>query len=372
MTRVAELAGLRIALVGPLPPPAGGMATQTAQLERLLRAAGAEVRLVQVNAPVRPAWLAGVRGLRAGARLLPYTARLWSAAGWADVIHVMANSGWSWHLFAAPAIRIAAARRCPLVINYRGGEAEAFLARWAARVLPVLRQAQALVVPSGFLQQVFGRHGVAATVVPNIVDLARFRPSPTRLSARAPVILVARHLEAIYGLDTALRAFARVFQELPAARLVIAGQGPERESLQALADQLGLAAAVEFTGPLDRDEVADRLRQAAVALNASRVDNMPNSVLEAMASGVPVVSTAVGGVPWVVQDGRSALLVPAENEAAMAQALLAVLRDPSLGESLAAAALAEVQAYAWPQVEAQWAAVYRGLPVRRALQARVA
>ncbi|MEF9996069.1 MAG: glycosyltransferase family 4 protein [Burkholderiaceae bacterium] len=369
---MSQLDGLRIALVGPLPPPAGGMATQTEQLARLLSQAGAEVQVVQVNPPYRPAWIARWRGVRAAARLLPYAAQLWRAAGWADVLHVMANSGWSWHLFAAPAIRIAAWRGCPVVVNYRGGEAAVFLARSADRVVPVLRRAQALVVPSGFLQEVFARHGLSAQVVPNIVDLARFYADPRPLAQRASVILVARHLEPIYGLDVAVRAFARVAAELPGARLVLAGQGPERAALERLAAELGVAEEVEFSGPLQRDAIAARLRAAAIALNASRIDNMPNSVLEAMASGVPVVSTAVGGVPWVVRDGVSALLVPPDDETAMAHAILKLLRDPALATRLAGAGQVEVQAYAWPRVRAQWGAIYSSVRRSPRPQARVA
>ena len=94
----------RIALVGPLPPPSGGMANQTRQLAQLLQQAGAQVELVQVNAPYQPRWLGSIKGLRALFRLLPYLLHLWRAAGKAELLHIMANSGWSWHLFAAPAI----------------------------------------------------------------------------------------------------------------------------------------------------------------------------------------------------------------------------------------------------------------------------
>jgi glycosyltransferase involved in cell wall biosynthesis len=103
--------------------------------------------------------------------------------------------------------------------------------------------------------------------------------------------------------------------------------------------------------------MAQRLANARVALNPSRVDNMPNSVLEAMASGVPVVSTRVGGVPFILRDGVTGLLVePAAD--AMAAALLSVLDDPALARRLSEAAHADVQQYAWPRVRPMWLAVY--------------
>ena len=99
------------------------MANQTRQLGELLQRDGAKVTLLQVNAPYRPPWIGRVRGVRALFRLATYTCALWQVAGHVDVFHIMANSGWSWHLFASPAVWIARLRGIPTVVNYRGGEA---------------------------------------------------------------------------------------------------------------------------------------------------------------------------------------------------------------------------------------------------------
>ncbi len=353
-----ELAGLRIGLVGPVPPPPGGMAMQTRQLAELLQRERADVVVVPTNAPYRPAWIAGLRGIRALFRLAPYMVALWRAAGRSDVMHVMANSGWSWHLFAAPAIWVGRLRRVPVVVNYRGGEAADFLRRSSGLVRASMRHAAGLVVPSRFLQQVFGEHRMPAQVVPNIVDTERFRPSP-RPPTR-PQLIVARRLEPIYGNATALRAFAQVVDECPQARLVLAGDGPEEAALRQLAEELGVTAQVEFTGALDRDAIAARLRESSVSINPSRVDNMPNSVLEALACGVPVVSTRVGGVPFVVNDGETALLVPPEDPGAMARAVVRVLSDPALARRLREAGLAAAAHYRWACVGPLWGTVYRG------------
>ena len=117
------------------------MANQTEQLAMLLSGEGCSVELIQVNAPYRPAWAGRIKGVRAVARMLPYAAALWRSAGRVDLIHVMANSGWSWHLFAAPAIWIGWLRGCPVVVNYRGGEAGTFLAKSQASVRPSLQRA---------------------------------------------------------------------------------------------------------------------------------------------------------------------------------------------------------------------------------------
>ncbi|KAI5916658.1 glycosyltransferase family 4 protein [Thauera sp. 2A1] len=350
---------LRLLLVGPLPPPAGGMANQTRQLAELLRGEGVQVEVAQVNAPYRPAWAGRIKGLRALFRLVPYLLALWRGCGRADLVHVMANSGWSWHLFAAPAVWIAWLRGTPVVVNYRGGEADAFLTRAGKWVQPTMRRAAALVLPSSFLLEVFARHGMPGRVVPNIIDLDRFRPAAAPGAAsEAPRLVVARNLEPIYGNDVALQAFARILEHFPTARLTVAGSGPEAASLAELARNLGIAERVHFTGRLDRDQMAALYRDAHLMLNASRVDNMPNAVLEALASGVPVVSSNVGGIPHMVRDRHTAMLIPPDNAPALADAALDVLRDAGLRAQLVANGLAEVRQYRWDSVRTVLATTY--------------
>lgn len=366
---VTGFSGLRVGLVGPLPPPAGGMANQTRQLAELLRGAGADVTLVQTNPPYQPAWVGRIPLLRALFRLLPYLWALWRTAGRSSLFHVMANSGWSWHLFARPAIRIAAWRGVPVVVNYRGGEAATFLARAHASVKNTLaRGSNLLMVPSGYLQAVFAKHHIEARIVPNIVDLDRFKPRLPGQRARGAHLVVARNLEPIYDNATAVHALAALRRTYPEARLTIAGTGPEGPALRALVASLGLESAVELVGRLDRDEMAAMYREADVALNPSTVDNMPNSVLEALASGVPVVSTDVGGVPYMVEDGITALLVPARDPAAMAAAAKRLLDDPKFADGLASAGMSEAQRYSWERVSAELARQYNralGLIARR-------
>lgn len=351
-----SLRGLRILLVGPLPPPEGGMANQTRQLAEQLESEGAVVTLVRTNPPCRPSWVGRLRFFRGAVRLFPYVLRLWRATANAEVVHVMANSGWAWYLCATPAILVACMRGVPSVVNYHGGEAQWFLERSGRIVLAILGWASALAVPSAFLQQVFRRSGVGSDVVPNIVDPERFSPAAELVSR--PHIVVPRNLEPIYDVPTALRAFARVRAQLPAARLTVAGSGPERLALQRQAANLGIAEAVDFCGRLSREEMAALYRSARVVLNPSRVDNMPISVLEGMASGVPVISTNVGGVPFIVRDGVNALLVAPGDDAGMAAAALRVLEEPALAQRLRNAALKEVEQYTWPQVKHRWASVY--------------
>lgn len=339
---------LKVCLVGPLPPPSGGMANQTRQLARFLGEEGIEVDIVQVNPPYRPAWIGRLRGVRAVFRLLPYLRRLWLSTGRADLIHVMANSGWAWHFFAAPAVWLGHWRGKPVVVNYRGGEAESFFDAQFRWVKPTLVRAKLVVVPSGFLEAIFVRRGVPTFIVPNIIDLSRFSPTVGRQWGCH--LIVTRNLEDIYDIPTALRAFVAIRSDYPAARLTVAGSGPRRQDLERLCAELHIDDAVHFTGRLDNEHIAELYRNADVLLNPSRADNMPISLLEAMASGVPIVSTDVGGIPYLVKDEESALLVPPGQPAQMAAAALRVLGDALLAERLRTAGIEGAQRYTWPKV----------------------
>jgi glycosyltransferase involved in cell wall biosynthesis len=340
------------------------MANQTRQLGTLLQAEAIQVRLVRTNEPGRPAWVRGVRGMREVFRFASYIKDLASLSREVDVLHVMANSGWNWHLRGAPALAIGALRGVPVVVNYRGGLAREFLLKSGAAVRATLRLASAVVVPSRFLQEVFSEHGVHAEIIPNIVDLELFRPTGDA-PRQGMHIVVARNLERLYGIDIAIRAVAILRSDFPDLVVSIAGTGPERAPLERLSAQLGLSSVVRFTGGLEVAAVAALYREAHVVLNPSRADNTPNTILEAAASGVPIVSTSVGGVPYLVEHGRSAWLVPPEEPEAMAVGLATVLRDLRLRETLYTSGLALAHSCSWDAVRPRWLELYRRIAERR-------
>lgn len=348
----------RVGLVGPLPPPSGGMANQCQQLILLLESEGVEVELVQTNRPYQPHWVGRIPMLRAVFRLVPYLAHLWRAAGRVHVMHILANSGWAWHLFATPAMIIARLRSTPVIVNYRGGNADPFFAQVPRYVLGMLAKVSLRVTPSVFLQRVFVKHGLNADVIPNIIDLSRFAPTRPRSFGDSPHIVVTRNLEPIYDIPTAIRAFAAVKKSYAGATLTVAGSGPELASLQALVVQLELKDAVRFTGRIDNASMPALYASADCMINSSTVDNMPISILEAFASGVPVVSTCAGGIPDLVEHGVCGLLVPIGDDAAMAREVLRILQSPAIAVSLRQAGLAEAGKYAWPQVRAKWLDAY--------------
>jgi colanic acid/amylovoran biosynthesis glycosyltransferase len=143
------------------------------------------------------------------------------------------------------------------------------------------------------------------------------------------------------GLDTTLLAFAEVRRQWPKAQLILAGDGPQRAELEALAAQLELRDSVTFTGFLTQEALRQQVYAAHFYVHPSRTmadgnrEGVPNALLEAMASGVPVVATWHGGIPEAVKDGRSGLLVPENDHAAMAKALIVLMHDHDHGQDLA-------------------------------------
>ncbi|HXE79728.1 MAG TPA: glycosyltransferase family 4 protein, partial [Vicinamibacterales bacterium] len=161
--------------------------------------------------------------------------------------------------------------------------------------------------------------------IPNGVDYGFWSAgSDVRPGNRAPVVVSVARLDRVKGHDVLLHAFALVRARVPAARLVIVGEGGQRSALETLARLLGIAPAVEFTGQLDAEGVRERLRTARVFALSSRSEGLPIALLEAMAAGATCVATNVGGTCEVLTPGTG-LLVPSEDPAALAEAIVRLL-----------------------------------------------
>lgn len=348
----------KVSIVGPLAPPAGGMANQTKKLAEFLRSENITVEVIRTNPDYKPEIIGKVPVIRALFRLISYKITLLKRLKNTDVIHIMANSGWSWHLFAAPAIVIGRLYNKPVILNYRGGYAADFFNKSWRWVNLTLRKTQAIVVPSIFLEEVFERFGEKAIVIPNVLDRTLFFPSDKLNESDAPQLIVTRNLEAIYDVATAIKAFAIVKQEYPKARLSIAGTGPEQNALSGLINELGLGKEVVFTGRLASFQMAELYQQADIMLNASTVDNTPNSIIESLACGTPVVTTNAGGIPKLVKHQHDALLVNISDHQAMAEQALRLIKEPEFKGSLIKQGLETIEKFYWPNVWQKLKACY--------------
>lgn len=346
-----------VCMVGELPPPMGGMAIQARKLSEGLRHEGHRVVNVRTNPLDHDSVLRRIRFLRGIVNAVWFLANLVRAVPRVECVHVLSNSGLSFFLFSAPAVVLGRLLGKRVVVHYHGGAAEAFLARWQVLVLPLLRRANAIVVPSEFLAGIFRRYDIMATELPNVIDLEGFA-FRDRVPLE-PLIIVARHLQPEYAVGVAIRAFAEVASDRPDARAIIAGDGEERSALQRLCEQLSITEKVRFVGNVPAHEMQSLYAMSHIYLNASRIDNQPVSILEAFAAGLPVVSSAAGGIPFLVTDGKNGLLAADGTHQSLAAHIRALLARPELAQSLVLNASASAQLHRWDAVYARLSAIYR-------------
>jgi len=346
----------------------GGQAVQAARLLRSWRDdPELHAWLVPINPlPPRPfRFLLRMKFVRTIVTQLFYWPRLLRELRRADVVHVFSASYFSFLLAPLPAVVIAKLYGKPLVINYRSGEAPDHLKR-SAIARAVLRDVDANAVPSRFLHDVFAAFGIPSEIIPNIVDVERFRFR--RRERLQPRVLSTRNFETLYNVPCTLRAFQAVQERYPAATLTLVGAGSQDAAIRKLAEELKLNN-VTFAGRVPPDEIWRYYAEADVYLQTPDIDNMPSSVLEAYASGCGVVSTGAGGVPAILTDGIHGLLVPCDDARAAADAVLRLVEDPDLARRLIGAALDSCVRYQWAAVRAQWIALYRRLLRHGALAA---
>lgn len=351
---------LRVAIVAPSLSIVGGHSIQAGQLLAGFASDPAvEAWLVPINPvpppPLRPA--VRVKYLRTIATQLTYWPSLAGQLARADVVHVFSASYSSFLLAPLPAVLVSKWLGRPVLLNYHSGEAPDHLRRSrAARA--TLRAVEHNVVPSGFLAGVFGSFGIAAEVIPNVIDRTRFR---FRLrEPLGPRLLSTRNFEPLYNVSCTLRAFQHVQQQRPDATLTLVGAGSEDGALTQQAASLGLRG-VTFTGRVPPDEMWRCYRDADVYVQTPNIDNMPLSVLEAFASGLPVVSTEAGGVPTMLTDGVHGLLAPLDDDRRVAACVMRLLAEPSWAARLARAAYATTDAFVWEAVRDQWVGAYQRL-----------
>jgi glycosyltransferase involved in cell wall biosynthesis len=293
---------------------------------------------------------------------LLYLTMLLLRVGKYDVIHVFSASYYSYLFSAAPAILIAKLYGKKCILNYRSGEAEDHLQNWKLTAIPIIRLVDAIVVPSGYLVDVFDHFGLKARAIHNIVELDRF--SFRERQTLRPVFLVSRLLEPLYNVACVLRAFAIIQKRLPDASLTVAADGWLRPNLEDLARELELRNT-KFIGFVKFDDMPALYNATEIYLTATDIDNMPSSITECMASGVPVVTTDAGGIPYIVTHEETCLMVPRNDHKAMAAAAMRLLDDNDLAIAITRKARESSRKFTWPVVREQWVTLYRELAENR-------
>lgn len=320
-----------------------------------------EIEFVPIN-PRLPAglrWMQSIKYVRTLSTSVAYVLSLLRTVPRSDVLHVFSASYFAYLIAALPALIIGRLFGRRVILNYHSGEAADHLSRWPMSRWTMRRVPHAVIVPSDYLVKVFGDFGIQAQSIVNFVDVDEVGYRERR--QLRPHVFSNRNLELLYNVACSIRAFGRVQASFPDATLIVAGEGSQRPELERLVGELGLRN-VTFVGRVSPDEMIRYYNQCDIYINSSDIDNMPLSIIEAFAAGLPVVSTSAGGIPFVVRDGVTGRLVPLGDDAAMAEAVSNYLRDPEVALRFARAARQECEErYVWQRVRDAWVSIYRRL-----------
>jgi L-malate glycosyltransferase len=355
-----ETRHVRVLLIAPSVDIIGGQSIQANQLlRRLANEPSVQVRFLAVNPRLHSAL--SIKYVRTLITLVLYLGRLATEIGRADILHIFTAGYFSFYLTPAPALLLGRLLGKRTILNYHDGRAEDHLKHWPM-ARRWMRLASVIVVPSDYLVEVFARFGFSATRIHNVAgaDSLPYRDRTQQRPHPRPVFLHNRGLAPEYNPACTLHAFAIVQRHYPDARLIVAHSGPLRPQLEALARSLGLRQT-QFVGSVSQARMAALYDSADIYLMSPNADNMPLSLLECFAAGLPIVSSSAGGIPNMVKDQQTGLLFPPNDHQAMAACALRLLEEPGLAARLARNARAECEKYAWRHVGPQWAALYHRL-----------
>ncbi|MFJ8634584.1 glycosyltransferase family 4 protein [Streptomyces sp. NPDC093568] len=306
------------------------------------------------NTPLSPLW--------------PLQLRRWLRRTRAEVVNVHAP------VPGLGDLAVAVAGRRPTVLTYHAGSmhkgeadsgtADRLIGLYERAVLPrVFARARRLVAVSPV--SLADGHPHTVRISPG-VDTDRFTPGEPASRRPRTIVYVGRmdRSSAWKGVDVLVRAFARLAREVPDARLRLVGDGDALPGLRALAAELGVADRLQTPGGLSGEALTDAVRTAAVLALPSlgEAESFGMALVEAMACATPVVGSDVGGIPHVVDEGETGLLVPPGDPDALAAACAKLLADGDLADRMGAAGRRTAEErYAWPKLTARYLDLFRAL-----------
>lgn len=252
--------------------------------------------------------------------------------------------------------------RKPYLLTLHGGNLPEFAQKHPGRISRFLELAQAVTTPSLYLFGAFRNIRSDLLLIPNPIEIGHYA---FRLRSRpVPKLIWLRAFHEIYNPILALLVLDLLRRAFPDVTLTMIGPDKGDGSLQktqAIVGRFDLQKNIHIVPGVSKNKVPDSLSQADIFINTTNVDNTPVSVIEAMACGLCVVSTNVGGIPYLLEDGQDALLVPPDDPEAMASAVQRILTEPGLAEKLSVNARRKVEGFDWSVILPQWERLFTEL-----------
>jgi glycosyltransferase involved in cell wall biosynthesis len=267
-------------------------------------------------------------------------------------VDVFSGPSFLWAELSALLIRVL---NKPLILTLHGGNLPELAKRNPNRVKRVLASANTVVAPSAYLQKQLCQYREDIHVLPNPVNISdytfRLRTSP------APNLVWVRAFHEIYNPSLAPKMLHELLKNWPKAHLTMVGPDKGDGSLKRmleLAVSLGVRDHITITGGVPSDEIPKFLQEGDIFINTTHIDNTPVSMIEAMACGLCIISTNVGGISYLVEDEKEALLVPPDNPSAMAKTIERLLSNNRISESISLNARLKAENFNWPKIANQW------------------
>jgi glycosyltransferase involved in cell wall biosynthesis len=263
-------------------------------------------------------------------------------------------------LWAEIVCRLLGFLKKPYVVALHGGNLPAFAGRSPGRVKRLLQRAGAVTAPSQYLLSRMYPYRADICLIPNPIELGHY---PYRVRTKAlPHLVWLRAFHGIYNPGLAPLVVRELCSSFPDITLTMVGPDKGDGALQATRDligRLGLHAKIEIIPGIPKSQVARTLAQHDIFINTTNVDNTPVSVMEAMASGLCIVSTNVGGLPFLLEHEKNALLVRPRDPQEMAAAVRRILAEPGLAEMLSRNARSKAEEFDWPVVLPRWESLFQ-------------
>lgn len=252
--------------------------------------------------------------------------------------------------------------RKPYYLTLHGGNLPEFSKKNEKRVKKLLRSAKAVITPSKYLLESMMGYASKIDLIPNPIDILKYnfilRKSPS------PKVVWLRAFHTIYNPALAVSVLSLLKTSLLGAELTMIGPDKRDGSLRRvrkLVESLNVKENICFILGVSKAEVPKALEKGDVFINTTNIDNTPVSVIEAMACGLCIVSTNVGGIPYLLEHEKDALLVPPNDPEAMANAIKRLFNEPGLAETLSRNARAKAETFDWSHILPKWEALLKSI-----------
>lgn len=274
-----------------------------------------------------------------------------------DILHIHACSEWG----MLPAVYGIVAGKIwhkRIIVTYHGGGAAEYFAEHAAFVRRWLERTDVVIVLNGYLEKVFKEYNIPCVVIPNVIELRQdIYRSKTEIR---PKFISVRTLSEMYRVDLILQAYKHILEHYPDATLDILSDGDKRAELEQYVRDNHLSG-VRFVGQVPNGRIYDYLQKNDILLSAPIVDNMPVSIMEAMNAGLLVISSRVGGVPYMIEHRKTGLLFDGlkdEGVKGLKAEIIWALKHQTESVAMIEKSHQDVQKYSWLNVRKQLLPLY--------------